>query len=140
MNTTTREGNGLAGWLAATIAVHCAIGLWHGAAHLHVPVPLTAAQQAFVGLVIILLPVVAATFLWSRWRKGAALLITVSLLASLLFGLVNHFVFESPDNVLFVPEHAWRPTFVFSAALVAVSESIGTVLAVVAAWSWGRTT
>jgi len=41
------------------------------------------------------------------------------MLASLLFGVINHFALDSPDYVLAVPEHEWRHSFVLTAALVA---------------------
>lgn len=134
----TKPADSLALLVAASVVIHAAIGAWHGAAHTLVPVPLTAGQQAFVGLVIMLLPLVGASLLWSRWRIAAAWLIAAAMLASLLFGVVNHFVLDSPDNVVSVPDHPWRHGFVFSAAMVAISESFGTVLAAAAAWSWGR--
>ena len=94
---------------------------------------------AFIGVIIVLLPVVGACLLWSRWRLTAAWLITLAMLASLIFGLLNHFVLDSVDNVVSVPEHEWRHGFVFSAAMVAVSETAGTVIGAVAVWLWGRT-
>ena len=133
----TQEGHrGLALLLTAIVVIHAAVAMWHGAAHVHLPVPLTPTQQAFVGGVILLLPLVGAALLWSRWRRAGALLITLTLLASLLFGLLNHFVFDSPDNVISVPEHAWQRTFVLSAALVAISESIGTAIAAMVTFVW----
>lgn len=135
----TKSENRLAPLLAVIVALHAAIGLWHGAAHTHVPVPLTGAQQAFIGVIIMLLPVVGACLLWSRWRNAAAGLITLTMLASLLFGFFNHFVLDSVDNVISVPEHPWRHGFVVSAATIAVSETVGTVMGAVALWFWRRT-
>lgn len=124
--------------VAAGVVAHAAVAGWHGAAHTFVPVPLTPMQQAFVGVVIMLLPLVGAGLLWTRWRVAAAALITVTMLASLLFGIINHFVLDSPDHVLSVPHHDWQHGFVLSAALVAVSEAVGAVLAAFALWSWRR--
>jgi len=114
--------------LAGIVLVHLAVALWHGATHAHIPVPLTSLQSAFVTLIIIILPLIGAGLLWTRYWSAAAWLITLSMLASFLFGLVNHFVLHSPDYVLEVPAHAWRHSFVLSAVLVAVTEAIGTVL------------
>jgi hypothetical protein len=66
------------------------------------------------------------------------LLIALSMLGSLVFGVINHFVLESLDNVMEVPEHAWRHSFVLSAAIVAVTEAAGAVLGAVAASRWWR--
>lgn len=138
--STAEPGTGLSAALASIVVVHGAISLWHGAAHLHVPVPLTPSQQAFVGVVIVLLPLVGAALLWSRWRRPAALLVTLTMLGSLLFGFLNHFVLDSVDNVVSVPEHAWRHPFVVSAALIAVSETVGTMMGAVTLWAWRRST
>lgn len=132
------NGASLSLLLVASVVVHAAVGAWHGAAHTLVPVPLTTMQQGFVALVIMLLPLVGAALLWTRWRVAAAALITVTMLASLLFGIINHFVLDSPDHVLSVPDHAWQRGFVLSAALVAVSEAVGTVVGAMAFSSWRR--
>ena len=48
---------------------------------------------------------------------------------SLVFGLVNHFVLASPDHVAHVaPE--WRPLFTATAVLLALTEALGSGLAV----------
>jgi hypothetical protein len=132
----TNENRWLRGWLVAIVIVHCAVALWHGAAHVHVPVPLTSLQTAFVGIVIVALPFVGVVLLGTRRQTAAAWVITVSMFGSLLFGFLNHFVLDSPDYVMAVPEHAWRHTFVLSAALVAITETIGTVLGAVALVKW----
>ncbi len=90
--------------------------------------PLTATQTAFVGFVIILLPLIGAGLLWTKLKRAGAWLITLSMLASLLFGFLNHFVLDAPDYVLAVPAHAWRYSFILSAALLVVTETIGTVI------------
>jgi len=132
VNATTND-TWLRGSLVAIVIIHCVVALWHGAAHVSIPVPLTGTQMAFVAIVIIVLPLVGAGLLWSNQKVLAAWLIALTMLASLLFGLINHFMLDSPDYVMAVPEHAWRYTFVLSAALVAVTESIGAVLGAVEA-------
>ena len=74
--------------------------------------------------------------LWTDRKTTAAWLIALSMLGSLIFGLANHFMLESPDYVMEVPAQAWRYTFVLSAALLAVTESIGAVLGGVAIRAW----
>jgi hypothetical protein len=126
------------GWLVSIVIIHCVVALWHGTAHFHIPVLLTPAQTTFVAIVILLLPLIGAGMLWTERKRGAAMLITVTMLASLVFGFVNHFVLESPDYVLAVPEHAWRHSFVFSAALLVITETLGTVIGVIAIYMWRR--
>jgi len=54
------------------------------------------------------------------------------MLPSLVFGVVNHFILESPDNVMTLPEHPCRHRFDLSADLLAVTELIGVIVAAVA--------
>lgn len=128
----------LAAVLSIVAVIHCAIGLWHGGAHLSVPVPLSPLQMAFVGIVVVILPLIAAALTWTRQRKLAVVLYTGSMLAALLFGVINHYILISPDNVTCVPPGEHRMTFIVSAGLVAGSELIGTLLGLVAMRSWYR--
>jgi len=73
---------------------------------------------------------------WTERRVTGAWLVTLSMLASLLFGFINHFMRASPDYVLEVPENPWRHSFVVSAALLTVTETVGTVVGAVAVRSW----
>ena len=122
----------LRGWLVAAVGLHAIVSSWHGVEHLQVPVSLTAMQQAFIAIVILLLPFVAAAMLWSEKKRAGAWLITISMFASLLFGFLNHFVLASSDSVLQVPLQPHRHAFVLSAALLIVTETIGTVIGIVA--------
>jgi hypothetical protein len=135
-NLPSNDDKQLRGWLVAIVIVHLVVALWHGRAHVHIPVPLTPVQTAFVVIVILLLPLVGVGMLWTKWMRAAAVLIAGAMFVSLVFGLVNHFALDSPDNVMAVPEHEWRHAFVLSAALVAVTEAVGMVLGIVAAVRW----
>lgn len=133
-----RGARRLAALLSGFALLHCAIAFWHGSAHRAVPVALTPLQTAFVGLVIVMLPLLAAVLIWTRRRTLAAWLYAGSMLASLLFGVINHYILVSPDNVMCVPPGAFRTTFIVSAGLVTGSELIGTVLGVLAIRRWRR--
>ena len=132
----SKDQRGLRGWLVGSVVVHFVVATWHGVAHVHVPVPLTGLQTVFVWAVILAMPFVGVCLLWTRWARAGAWVIAVAMLASLVFGVLNHFVLDSPDYVMHVPEHEWPHAFVLSAALVAVTEAVGMVLAVVAAVRW----
>jgi hypothetical protein len=134
----TKDEKWLCGWLVAIVIIHYVVTLWHATAHTHIPVLLSSVQTAFVSIVIIVLPLIGAGMLWTKRKRGAALLITATMLASLLFGFLNHFVLESPDYVMEVPEHAWRHSFVFSAALLVVTETVGTVMGAITTHTWRR--
>jgi hypothetical protein len=125
-------------WLVTIVLVHFVVLLLHGAAHSRLAIPLSAWQTAFVGLVISLLPLIGASLLWTRHSRAGARLIALSMFASLVFGLVNHFVLISPDHITVVPAHPWRYSFILSAALLVVTETIGMVLGVLATQTWRR--
>ena len=120
----------------AIVILHFAVALWHRLAHEHIPVPLTPLQIKFVAVVIVLLPFVGACLLWTEYKRAAALIISGSMFAALVFGLVNHFLLQSPDNVMSLPEHEWRHSFIASAALIAIVEAIGAAMGFVAAKKW----
>lgn len=132
----TRTDQLLRRLLLAIVIVHLLVASWHGMAHLQVPVPLTTLQRLFVGIVITVMPLVGAGMLWTARLRTAAAIIALSMLGSLIFGVVNHYVLHSPDHVTEVPEHPWRQSFVLSAALVALTELLGTLLGGMAFWKW----
>ena len=67
--TTLKIDNWIRPALVTIVAIHLAVALLHGTAHEAVGVDLTAAQAAFIGVVIVLLPLVGSGLLWTKWRK-----------------------------------------------------------------------
>lgn len=126
----------LRGWLSAAVVCHAIVSLWHGVEHFQARVSLTTMEQAFIGVVVGLLPLVGMAMLWSRKKRVGVWLIMLSMFASLLFGFLNHFVLSSPDYVLNVPAephgHEFVHGFVLSAALLVVTETVGTLIGIVA--------
>jgi hypothetical protein len=138
VNLTTNE-KWLRGALVAIVLIHFVVNLWHGATHLQVPVPLTALQITFVGIVITLLPLIGAGLLWTKQKRAAVWVITLSMLASLLFGFINHFMLSgAADYVLEVPAHGGQYWFIFTAALLVVIPTTGTVIGIMALLTWHR--
>ena len=115
-------------WLAATVVAHLVISIVHGWAHAGALVPLSRAANLFVFIVILAGPVIGLALTWPAEQLGSWLIAT-AMAASLVFGLVNHFVFASPDHVAHVdPE--WRSLFAATAVALALTEAIGSVLAI----------
>jgi hypothetical protein len=116
---------------AATLIVvaHLAVSLLHGAAHSGAAVPLSALQNAFVWIVIFAGPLVALWLIWTGRRFGPELL-ALTMGGSLVFGIVNHFVVESPDHVAHITSEAWRLPFQLSAAALALLEAAGTAVGI----------
>ena len=114
-------------WLTGLILAHLVISVVHGAAHAQAHVPLSRAANLFVYIVILAGPLLGLALAWPAERIGSWL-IAVTMAASLVFGLVNHFVLSSPDHVAHV-DPQWRVLFATTAVLLAVTELVGSGLA-----------
>lgn len=115
-------------WLAAVVIAHLAVSMVHGTAHTGAHVEQSAPALAFVFIVILAGPVVGLGLTWPAPR-GGHWVIAATLAGSLLFGVVNHFVFDSPDHVSHVARE-WRSLFTWTATLLAVTEAVGVALAI----------
>jgi len=116
------------GWLVAAVLAHLIISIVHGAAHAGAHVPLSPAASAFVFIVILAGPLVGLVLTWPARRLGSWV-IALTMAGSLVFGFVNHFVFESPDHVARVGAQ-WRALFATTAVLLALTEALGSGLAI----------
>lgn len=123
-------------WVGTVVVVvHGVVNAAHGAAHSMLGVEISSWQQAFIGIVIGLSPLVAAVLLWtSRARLGAAILIG-SMAAAFVFGVYYHYVAVSPDHVDHLPPGDARGLFRGSALFVAASQALGVVVGL---WSIRR--
>lgn len=111
------------------VTIHLAATLWHGGAHEALAIGLSTAQNLFVYVVILLAPLVAAGLVWTRQRRAALWLFTLSMLGAFLFGVYHHYILVSPDNVAHLPpgsahDHA---QFIRSAATIAGLELVSTL-------------
>ena len=114
-------------WVATAVLAHLAVSIVHGTAHDGAHVPLTPAANLFVFIVILAGPLVGLGLTWPAQRIGAWV-IAATLAGSLVFGLVNHFVLDSPDHVAHVSSD-WRSLFTTTAILLVVTEGLGAGLA-----------
>lgn len=114
-------------WLAAVVIAHLAISFVHGAAHAQAHVSMSPPANLFVFVVILAGPLIGLA--WTlRSRRFGAWLIGLTMAASLVFGLVNHFILATPDHVSHVEPH-WQPLFAATAVLLALTEALGSGLA-----------
>jgi hypothetical protein len=116
------------GWMAAVVVAHLVVSFAHGAAHTGAQVPLSRAANLFVWIVILAGPLVGLALSWPA-RQAGSWLVAVTLAASFVFGVVNHFAIASPDHVAHVDQQ-WRTLFATTAVLLAVTELAGAVLAI----------
>ena len=115
-------------WLTAAVLSHLVVSIVHGAAHAGAQVPLSLAANLFVFVVILAGPVVGLALTWPAEQLGSWV-IASTMAGSLVFGLVNHFVIASPDHVAHVAPQ-WRPLFTTTAVLLALTEALGSGLAI----------
>ena len=114
------------------VALHLAVAFVHGAAHAGAGIALSPLQNAFVWVVIMAGPLVALWMILSRRRFGAELL-ALTMAASLVFGIVNHFVIDSQDHVSHITSDTWRLPFQVTAALLMLLEAAGVLIGTIAA-------
>jgi hypothetical protein len=111
----------------AIIALHVIVTTAHGAAHSTLKILMNGWQNAYILVVIVLLPLVAGFLIWKRAR-GGYLILFLSMLGALVFGGYYHFVLAGADNVSTVAHHAmhsWAQVFQVSAVLLALVEFAG---------------
>ena len=126
----SRSSNTLARLSLAVVVAHALIGVVHSAAHVAMHIFMSLWQNAYIFAVIFALPVVAGLLLRRSARAGY-LLLFLSMLGSLLFGVYYHFVAPGPDNVNSMGGHAWAFPFGGSAVLLALAEAAGAFLGLV---------
>jgi len=114
-------------WLAAVVVLHLLISAAHGAAHDGAHVPLSFAANLFIYVVILAGPLVGLALTWPAPALGSTV-VAVTMAASLVFGIVNHFVLSSPDHVSHI-DAQWRLLFGSTAVLLAATEATACGLA-----------
>jgi len=114
--------------MAIVVLIHFVVSIAHGTAHANAQVPLSTAASVFVYAVILAGPWLGLALMWRAPRTGASL-IALTMASSLVFGIINHFVLDSPDHFSHVnPE--WRFLFASTAVLLAITEALGSGLAI----------
>jgi hypothetical protein len=110
--------------IAGFVVVHFALAVWHGNAHTSLAIELRPEETAFVVLVILIAPLVAAPLVWTRYARVGVWMFFLSMLGALLFGAYHHYVVVSPDNIGHLPHGSTdaQATFIASAGALAVLE------------------
>ena len=114
--------------ITVLVVVHFIIAAVHGQAHDGAVVPVSTPANIFIWTVIVMAPFVGVALLWFGSTSLGSWVLVTSLAGSLIFGVVNHFVLDSPDLVSHVAT-AWRTLFGSTAVLLALTEALGTGLA-----------
>ena len=110
--------------ITSLVVVHLVASLWHGSAHTQLGIALPPWKTAFVFVVILIAPIVAAALVWTRYLSAGLWLFFLSMLGALLFGAYHHFVMVSPDNIGHLPTGSpeSHSQFITSAAVIALLE------------------
>jgi hypothetical protein len=105
-------------------AIHLAVTLWHGHAYTELGIALPPGKNAFVVVVILIAPLVAATLVWTRVAVAGLWMLFLSMLGALLFGAYHHYILVSPDNIGYLPHGGAdaHSTFIVSAGALALLE------------------
>jgi hypothetical protein len=109
----------------AIVVLHAIANGVHGLAHLKIPIPLSLFQSLFVGIVIVLAPIVAAILLWTQFYRFGSWLLLGSIAGSLLFGVYNHYIVISPDHVSQISFTGWSLLFQVTVVLILIVDGFG---------------
>ena len=123
-----RARNSTRRWLAVVVVLHLLISVAHGMAHDGAQVPMSLAANLFIYIVILAGPLAGLALTWPAPSLGNTV-VAVTMAASLVFGIVNHFVLASPDHVSSV-DAQWRLLFASTAVLLAATEATACGLAI----------
>lgn len=103
---------------------HLAINSIHGIMHIPTKVGLNTFQFLYVGIVIMILPLVGL-YISKNNKSIGNLICMLSILGSGIFGTYFHFILISPDHVSQVPlTSIWGYLFHMTAYLVSLVDSI----------------
>ena len=119
-------------WITIAVLVHLIVNVFHGQAHTRLSVGLSSWQQFYVFAVILLAPLLALVLCFTRYARTGLWLLLVSMLGSLIFGAVYHYVVISPDHVAHLPPGDAQGLFRTTALLLLITEAFGAIVAAMA--------
>jgi hypothetical protein len=108
-------------------------------AHKELGVGLEPWEKIFVDIVILGAPLVGLVLVWTplKLKRCGYLVVALSMLGALVFGVYHHYLATSPDHVAHLPPGDAQTMFQATAALLVVTEALG-FLAGVLGWRGGR--
>jgi hypothetical protein len=115
--------------IVCTVAVlaHFVVNVVHGRAHGELGVGLSEWQTIYVITVILMAPLIAIPWLWTRYARVGLIMLVISMAGSLIFGVIYHYVIVSPDHVSHLPPGAAQSIFRLTALLLVLTELFGLV-------------
>lgn len=121
--------------LAATVIVllNLVVNTLHGQSHDELQVLLAPWQWIYVVTTIFVLPIVAVVLYWTPLRRTGAMLLCISMLLAVGFGIYYHFIADTFDHVSYRADDMAGHWFVVTAILLV---PFGLAAAMFGAWSW----
>ncbi len=117
--------------VTSVVLVHHVIAYLHGGAHNDLAIPMAPWQNAFINVVIVLLPLIGAVALWTRFRRFGLSAIVLGMTGALVFGVVHHYMLVSPDHIAHLPhgEPHVHAAFQWTAGVIAMLEGVAAAVA-----------
>jgi len=109
----------------AFVVIHGLVSLLHEIAHRMLPVTLPLFKYILAYTFFGVLPLIALALLWTSYGRAGLWVLLVSMIASLIFGGVHHFILHSSDHILAAPHGAWLPVFQATAVVMLMLEAFG---------------
>jgi hypothetical protein len=104
----------------------------HSAAHvsLHI-LSMTIFDDLFIGIVIMILPFVALFMIYNtHLSRQGMLLLLLSMLSSLIYGLLHHFLLPGMDNVTNAGPEPWHLLFILTSYLQLPLQAAGAMISI----------
>jgi hypothetical protein len=128
---------GKVNWLRLSICIiillHIIFEIIHGLTHEELQITLSSFQFAYVLLVILVTPIISMILIIIKSRsfqRVGAILLLGSMLGSFIFGVFNHIITPSLDNIFTVETNLWGLLFQSSAIFLLIINAIGVGLGV----------
>ncbi len=112
-------------YISFVILLNAILDLIHGVAHFEVQVLPGLLDTIFISLVIGAAPLIALLAILRGFQFYGGLLLFLSMVASLIYGLVHHFLVAGADNALTMPDGGAGSFFLVSSLLLLVTEIVG---------------
>ncbi|KAI8576942.1 hypothetical protein K450DRAFT_254325 [Umbelopsis ramanniana AG] len=113
--------------LSTLVYAHLAANSVHGVTHLLAGVGLNAMQVAFVGIDVMILPLVGL-YMYKQNQHQGALVCLLSIFASGMFGTYYHYIYVSADNVSQIPFTVAGILFMITAFLISFVDGTSSFL------------
>ena len=128
MSPKVSNRTALVGFAIGIVVIHFALTTIHGMAHARLGIGLNGFQNFFVGVVIVVAPLLAGYLIWKGNMRAGGALLALSMAGALVFGAYYHFILPGPDHVTHINlpiSLDIRDIFDVSAVLLALFECRG---------------